>query len=763
VPHASRLALVVLLVLLGRARSDEPTRFKDDYNKPASEMRPAPKGIKFVEQGKNDPRLKGCVTPEGIKVEIVAEAPAVVNPVALTFGDDGTPFVLEPIPGDKKNRSRVKTLSVPKPESPEKPFRLDKAAVILEGEQINGILLYDGWLYTAGGGGVWRYKQSKPGGAYDVKEQIAKGFTGPPRSQVSGMTVGNDGWLYLTAGDEDNHVVGSDGSKASVLHSGAVYRCRPDGSKMELFALGFHNPFGSPAQDSAFNLFLVDEEAPDAGKFAGCRLIHVAEGADFGWRRGPASGVPDLTRSAVFGELPGKQAPLLKTGKGEPSGLFIYNDTFFPESYRGLLYYPDAGRKLIRAYRVERLGAGFRVAEEFELMKSSDPLFRPCQMTAGPDGAIYVVDRRGDGKQGRVYRLTWAGTSDSPAIAPRGLDAWATILKQTDKELIKSLASENFTDRRHARQEVVRRGAKQTPALRELLLDTLAPSSARLTALGALTNFWDAELVKSLRGLLIDQDPDLRRLTITTLGAHGEAKGNEAVALLEDGDLDVRRAATLALGRTASPGTADLIVTALLSDDTGDPLIRDGYLRALERLGKTGIERLVSVFESGEAKKINQVAVIFLALRTREAAAVIPRLLAYPHLSPKQREVLVRSYRNYQTEPPIDMEPLAAYFLKRKDETAAVKLAGLEALALTDSLSGDEARKWVASLLEDGKLDRASLLQALGVSVPGVREAGRLMVEKKLPRELLPRVLALLKRHAGDKKCDELLAQLAKQ
>src|SRR5208337_411168 len=161
--------------------------------------------------------------------------------------------------------------------------------------------------------------------------------------------------------------------------------------------------------------------------------------------------VPDHVRGAIFGELPGKVPPMAKTGRGAPAGLLIYNDSRFPEHYRGLLFYPDVFRKLIRAYKVERVGSTFQVVEEFAFLKSDDPLFRPCQMVVGPDGAMYIVDWRtdsggagrlwGDGKNGRIYRVTWSGTREDPAIAPRSMDSWDKIGKMSDEDLLKTLAS----------------------------------------------------------------------------------------------------------------------------------------------------------------------------------------------------------------------------------------------------------------------------------------------------------------------------------
>src|SRR3954470_14052829 len=63
---------------------------KLDLNFQEAPRKPTPDWVKLVDQGQFDPRLKGYFAPEGIKVEIVADAPEVINPVGMTFGPDGT-------------------------------------------------------------------------------------------------------------------------------------------------------------------------------------------------------------------------------------------------------------------------------------------------------------------------------------------------------------------------------------------------------------------------------------------------------------------------------------------------------------------------------------------------------------------------------------------------------------------------------------------------------------------------------------------------
>jgi glucose/arabinose dehydrogenase len=752
----------------------------NDKRRPDASSRSKANPDKLVDQGKYDSRLKGYFAPQGIKLEIVADHPVVTNPVGMAFADDGTLYVLEwkAIP----DRSPIKLIQevtykdgtkhawpiLRKVRTDEKGRVVKvfpdvvkvlgdtqgkgvyhKATAILEIEQPSSILFHDGWLYLTSLGTVQRYRQSKGSGPFDVKQVVARGFC-PSDTMALSLSLGNNGWLYIASGAGPNWVEGSDGRRATAL-DGAVFRCRPDGSRIDIHSKGFPIAGSNTAFDAAGNLFVVDGHKKNA------RPLHLPE----------ASWWPDLATH----------------GPDIPSGLLYYDDTRLPEYFRGVFYHAEPRGQAVRAFQVEPQGAGWTVAGQFEVLKRHNLLFRPFQVVLGPDGAIYVCDWRSDcpsgrlsrfrpnNKHGRIYRLSWVGTGqkdedgeeDFPALKLRGLDSWAKILKLSGADLVMTLASEDYSCRQRAQAELIRQGDKHRPALLKLLADADSPLRARIAALGALQTLWNDDVAKAFGKLLDDAEPDLRRLAADGLALNC-ARADQAAheALLEhlgDSELAVRRAVALAIGRLAAPGAADALVNAFHFDDGKDAALREGLVRAIERLGKDGLDKLLDLANSGEDRARDKVVEAFALMRTRPAAEYVARLLEYPHLTVAQETALVRSLGYYRLDPPLKLDAMVAYLAKHPKTDSRVKLAGIEVLAGAPDSLNKQARDWLFSLLKDatdrhGQRGKQYPVQRAAVMLFGrdkahAQELGRQLLGRKISLELLPEVVSVLNKYAG--------------
>lgn len=722
---AAGVAAAFLLPVPVYSQSPEPP----EYLRDEMTARPAPDWVRMQDLGDRNPLLTGMRAPVGVDIDIVASNPLVIDPVGMTFADDGSLYVLEWREATEQidttydvhyqdGTTATVNLKAKNVDDELKLLRdtngdgnFDYTEIVMDDLKMpSSLLLHDEWMYLPSIGHVIRRRPSADG-AFEEQE-VLRGMCGYHHHQVSGLTISNDNWMYTTTGDDDNIAEGSDGSRATVLRTGAIFRSRPDGSRLSEFARGFRNPYRNVVFDELYNMFHVDNDQEDGSRFQGVRLMHLLEGADYGWRleMGAKCCRTDFARGAVFGERPGKMPSMLKTGRGAPAGLLIYQGTAFPDSFHGLLIYPDVYRMKVRAYEVQRSGSTFEVVRQFTLMESDDGLFRPVQALTGPDGAIYVLDWRtnsggagrswGDGEHGRIYRLTWNGTEDLPAIPRGSLTAWDDLQRQTPEQLQQILTTtRDFELRERAQKELIRRGPEQFDAFREIAEDRSQSLPARASAFGAVCQMDWSNAEEIAKQLISDPEADIRRLAAEALGHHAtsaRATSDLAAGLLACADRDshpaVRRAAALAAGSVAmaadSDDTRQQIAAALLqtlqSVDPGDAYLFDGILRGIERCGSTGIAQLTQLARSSRTADKDLATQLFLALRTHEAAAGLDELLQgnTDEFSEAQLGRLLTAYRHIIVRPPIDAAGASYWLEHHPDASAVLQVTALETLGL---------------------------------------------------------------------------------
>ncbi len=667
--------------------------------------------------------------PAGIKVEIAASEPLVINPVTMTFGPDARLYVCEWTPGDGPN-DRIRVLT-----DRDGDGRFDDSQIYMDRLELPaGILFWNGWTYVTLNHDVVRFQDRDGDGKFETRESIATGFGNDnSHHRVSGIMMGFDGYLYLTTGDSDAHARGSDGSEAVVLRSGGVFRCEPDGSKMENVAFGMRNPWGNVSFDDEFQIFHTDNDNEGSPGFTGCRLLHVVEKGDYGWRlrEGARCCAPDFERATWNGGRPGRLGLLAETGRGAPAGLNVLNSAAFPKEYQNLLVYPDVFRKSTRAYKIKHSGATYAVAEEFELLASDDPLYRPNDAEVGPDGALYVSDWRtdsggagrlwGNGEKGRIYRLTWGGTDREPAIKTFPRDRMIELVKKPDSDLITALESNDFAIRRTASLELIRRGIKDASPLAAVSVDRSKPITARRHAVELLIFQAPDRIGSHWKSWTNDPDASIRRIAFEGASRRTEP-GDWIDATLgfdekSESDPRVERAWALAAGRAASvllknskdidaaEKRAGAIAERLLDlgerSSHADAWLRDAATRGLETIGPLGLDATVKWIVVDGSKSRGEAALFALeGWRKGSASAAVMKLATTPDpLAAGDRVALFRVLR--ELAPEVNAGALAEWLERTEIDSAEPKIEAMRVLAALGAKAFPAYRAILPKLLSD--------------------------------------------------------------
>ena len=690
----------------------------------------------LVDLGKADARLKGYHANRGFKARVIAAEPAIVDPVAMAFDDLGNLFVAEWKPADhaietletlalpeggttRVRRSRKSTTDVVKRlKDSDGDGVYESSEVVLDGcEMPTSILPWKNSLLLTCVGRLERWSDEDGDGKFETRSILADGFAAMDRRGLSGITLGADGWLYLTSGDDDNHVVGTDGSRVDLSRTGGVFRARVDGSRFQLFAMGLRNPYRGLAFDDGFDPFLLDGDYPDGSKFQGVRLVNPVEDGDYGWRLRPGfpSGPADFDRAAANGERPGKLPVVAKLGRGSPSGLVVYNGVAFPEWLRETLIEPDPSRHAVRGYKVESKGGAHALKGELTLMTADDEQFRPCQVVVGADGAIYVLDHRGrgpddsqpwgEGKAGRLYRLTWEGDGVSPALASKP-NNWQRLFQATFDQLVfQYMASPDAPESERATRELLDRGVAAVGPCLGWATNTAASLHTRLLGIQGARQLWtDPQVEPTMVSLLGDPQADVRRLAAQAIAWEPKAAIPRLVPKLlphlDDADPRVVREVVLAIGRHSEPNpqkTAAVLLRWLYAHPQADVTLKDAFLRALEKLGDAGVEEVALAIRTRRGVERESAVAFFAALRTAPAAEQLAGLVKIPDLSGPERVSLVRQFQDIPLNIPVPTQGLADWVAKHPEVEPEVKIAALDACRL----AGNPASTMVLGLLDD--------------------------------------------------------------
>jgi putative membrane-bound dehydrogenase-like protein len=549
--------------------------------------------------------------PDGFETRLVATVPAVLYPCQLATAPDGALFVAED-PMDQVGPYESKNGRI-------LLFRDGKEPIVFADgfRAIFGMAWYEGSLYVSHMPFLTVLRDTNGDGKADERKDLFKDL-GPTNNQglndhiVSGLQFGMDGYLYISTGDKGvPKATGPDGRTIQIV-GGGTFRCRPDGTGLEVVSTGTRNHL-DPNLDDRDNLFTYDNT--DDGDGWWTRVTHHVDGGYYGY--------PYDYHHRADRMLP----RMAEYGGGSPCGAVVYKEDVWPEKYRGIALWAEWGKGKVQAFRFVPDGATFKIGETFDFVSPGDTReFRPIDLALSYDGrTLYVADWGMGGwgskteKVGRVFAVSYTGKVET---RPRGNDG------DPIPALIKQLDHPSFNERMRAQRALIKRGdPAQGPAV-IALFDTRTPALARrhlvwvVDGVGAGSEYSAKVLVRALRL----REGDLRGQAARALGERKvKAAVGPLVALLGDPDPTVRLQATIALGRIGDRQAIPTLVRQLADKDV---YIAFSTRQALRRINdwKSASSGLAANDEKVRAATMAAMEMVY----ERDAVAALAQFVADP-------------------------------------------------------------------------------------------------------------------------------------
>jgi mono/diheme cytochrome c family protein len=510
--------------------------------------------------------LEHFILKPGYKMELVLSDPDIAESTAVAFDGNGRMYVLE----DRGYMNDVNATGT-----------RDPVGRISRHEDLNGDGVYEKHtvfvdnlvfprfvmpfgkdsILTAESDHdeVWKFTDTDGDGKADKQELFATGFGNPTNVewQTGFLTWTLDNWLYSTVNAFRVRWTPNGLLKEATGSNGSHWGVTQDNDGKQWFqasATGLPGYFQFPIEYGNFNY--PDQYLPSQAEFlvAWGAPVRVAD------MQGGVSSVrmPDGSLNSMTGA----------------AGNDIVRAHRMPADLQGDYIYGEPVGRMLRRSKVSNNEGLTQLKNAHlydEFVKSTDPLFRPVDITTAPDGTLYITDmyrgiiqeaqflgltgaqpsyikQRIDQYQldkvtdhGRIWRLSYEGMPRDKTV-PK-------MLNETPAQLVTHLSHPNGWWRDTAQQLLVLKQDKSVvPALQKLARQKSADPVPRFHALWTLEGLGalDAALTRDLLG---DSEPRVRRQAIraseTLYKAGDKSFAADYARLTKDANNDVAIQAVL--------------------------------------------------------------------------------------------------------------------------------------------------------------------------------------------------------------------------
>ncbi len=492
--------------------------------------------------------------PPGYHIEPVLTEPAIQQPGEIVFDGNGHMYVLElrsyMLDADSKHELDA-TSRISRWEDKDQDGVYETGTTFVDSLVFPRFVLPYGkdciLTMESDADNVYKYTDTNGDGKADKKEFFVNkyGRSGNVEHQQAFMYYGMDNWLYSTVNafrirETPNGIIrektGANRAQWGITHD--------DDGKLwfQGGASGLPSHFEFPVQYGNFDIPNEFAKGFDVPWGAAVKTADMQGGMD-------EIRQPDGSLNHVTGA----------------AGNDVFRGDRLPSNIRGQYFYGEPVARIVRQVNpvvTEGLTTLHNVFQDqkSEFLRSTDPLFRPIDMTTAPDGTLYITDmyhgiiQEGQWTQrgsylrtkieqyqldkviglGRIWRITYDGMERDKS-QPRMLDESAS-------ELVKHLEHPNGWRRDVAQQQLVlKKDLSVAPQLNKMALRN-KNLFARIHAIWALEGL-GALTTKTVQKLFKDANPRIRiqalRASETLYKGGDKSLEEDYQKLLADANTDV--------------------------------------------------------------------------------------------------------------------------------------------------------------------------------------------------------------------------------